>query len=280
MASRSPSCYNRGIAMNPRIVCALILRYIYLYTRTPVRFIDLVFWAVVDLFVWGFMALYLQDSAGGSLPAIAGYLLGGLILWDILFRSQQGVTISFLEDIWTRNLLNIFVAPIRTGEYLAACFGSGIIRVVVTGGIMILLSWLAYSFNLFSIPFLSLIPFFLNLILFGWSLGLIATALILRWGQAAENLAWAIPFLVQPIACVFYPVSVLPGWLQGAAWCIPCTPVFEGMREALNGAPANYGLMGYALLVNLIWFIAASLFFALILKIARNKGGLTKFAAH
>ena len=102
--------------MNFRIVHALLLRYIFLYTRSPVRLVEMVFWPIVDMLVWGFLTVYLRQSTSGEFPHFITFLLGAMILWDILFRAQQGVAISFLEDVWTRNLLNIFVAPVRTLE--------------------------------------------------------------------------------------------------------------------------------------------------------------------
>ncbi|MEI6656467.1 MAG: ABC transporter permease, partial [Verrucomicrobiota bacterium] len=219
--------------MNLRIVNALLLRYVFLYTRSPVRLVEMVFWPIVDLLVWGFLTVYLRQSTSGDLPQFITFLLGGMILWDILFRAQQGVAISFLEDVWTRNLLNIFVAPVRSAEYLSATFAVGVLRICVTAVALVVIGWLAYSFNVFVMRWW-LIPFFLNLMLFGWSLGMISTALILRWGQAAESLAWAVPFFIQPVVAVFYPVSVLPAWLQPVAQALPATHIFEGMREVMR----------------------------------------------
>ena len=113
-------------------VSALVLRYVFLYTRHPVRFVELIFWPLVDLLVWGFLTIYLQKQRGGGFPTTITFLIGGMILWDVLFRSQQGVAISFLEDVWTRNLLNVFVAPVRTVEYVAATCLVGVLRVGVT----------------------------------------------------------------------------------------------------------------------------------------------------
>ncbi|MEI6676579.1 MAG: ABC transporter permease, partial [Verrucomicrobiota bacterium] len=219
--------------MNLRIVNALLLRYVFLYTRSPVRLVEMVFWPIVDLLVWGFLTVYLRQSTSGDFPQFITFLLGAMILWDILFRAQQGVAISFLEDVWTRNLLNIFVAPVRSAEYLSATFAVGVLRICVTAVALVVIGWLAYSFNVFVMRWW-LIPFFLNLMLFGWSLGMISTALILRWGQAAESLAWAVPFFIQPVVAVFYPVSVLPAWLQPIALALPATHIFEGMREVMR----------------------------------------------
>jgi ABC-2 type transport system permease protein len=257
-------------------VSALVLRYVFLYTRHPVRFIELIFWPLVDLLVWGFLTVHLQQK-GGGFPATITYLIGGMILWDVLFRSQQGVAISFLEDVWTRNLLNVFVAPVRTVEYVAATCVVGVLRICVTLVILIAVAALAYQFNIFRLGF-ALLPFLANLILFGWFLGMVSTALIMRWGQAAESLAWAVPFFIQPLAAVFYPVSVLPAWLQPAANALPCTPIFEGMRTVLAGKDIPWGNIEHALLLNLVWGALAAFFFAANLSHVRKTGLLVKVA--
>jgi ABC-2 type transport system permease protein len=256
---------------------ALVLRYFYLYTRHPVRLVELVFWPLVDLLVWGFLATYLQRHGSGEFASSVSFLIGGMILWDVLFRSQQGVAISFLEDVWTRNLLNLFVAPVRTVEYVGATCVVGVLRVAITLIILALVAALAYQFKLTSMG-ISLLPFLGNLILFGWFLGMISTALIMRFGQAAESLAWAVPFFIQPLAAVFYPVAVLPSWLQPIAMSLPCTPVFEGMRSVLSGQPMPWGNFQHALALNLVWGTAAAGFFAANLRHVRKAGLLVKVA--
>jgi ABC-2 type transport system permease protein len=258
-------------------VAALVLRYLFLYTRHPVRFIELLFWPLVDLLVWGFLTVYLQRAGAGGIPSGITFLIGGMILWDVLFRSQQGVAISFLEDVWTRNLLNVFVAPVRTVEYVAATCTVGILRVAVTLVVLAVVAALAYQFQLASLG-LALLPFLANLTLFGWFLGMVSTGLIMRWGQAAESLAWAVPFFIQPLAAVFYPVAVLPGWLQPLALALPCTHVFEGMRAVLAGGGMPWTSLGMALVLNLAWGGAAAWFYAANLVHVRKSGLLVKVA--
>ena len=258
-------------------VSALVLRYIFLYTRNPVRFVELVFWPLVDLLMWGFLTIYLKKQGAGEFPTAITFLIGGMILWDVLFRSQQGVAISFLEDVWTRNLLNVFVAPVRTVEYVAATCLVGVLRLGVTLLVLMIVAALAYGFHLTDLGF-ALLPFLANLILFGWFLGMISTALIMRWGQAAESLAWAVPFFIQPIAAVFYPVSVLPAWLQPVANALPCTPVFEGMRAVLSGNSIPWINVQTAVGLNVIWGSLAAFFFAANLRHVRKTGLLVKVA--
>ncbi len=264
--------------MNPRIILALLTRYIILYTRNPMRCFELFFWPIVQLLVWGFVTMYLQSQAGPAKANFISFLIGGIILWDALFRSQQGVSISFLEDIWTRNLINIFAAPVRMTEYLAAMFGVGLLRVGMTAILLTSIAAYAYAFNLFQFHF-ALIAFYANLMLFGWALGIVSISLILRWGHGAEALAWAIPFMMQPFAAVFYPVSILPRWMQYIAWVLPPSHVFEGMRAALATGAMPAKPLITASLLNLAYIILSGWLFARMLATARERGLLVKAAS-
>jgi ABC-2 type transport system permease protein len=265
--------------MNFRVVYALVLRYVFLYTRTFVRLGELVFWPIMELAVWGFLTTYLTRETGGDLPHLVGYLIGGVLLWDVLFRAQQGVAISFLEDVWTNNLLNIFVGPIRKREFLAATFAVGALRISVTVTVIIIVSIIGYNFNAFSMHWY-LVPFFLNLMVFGWALGMISTALILRWGQAAEALAWAVPFMIQPIAAVFYPVQDLPSWLQPIALALPCAHIFEGMREVVSTGTMALDKLAWAAGLNVLCLAGAGAIYLWVFNYTRNKGLLTKVVSH
>lgn len=261
--------------MNPRVLGSIALRYFWLYTRHPVRVVELVFWPLMQLLVWGFLTKYLQSQGGGDFPHTITYLIGAIILWDALFRSQQGVAISFLEDVWTRNLLNVFAAPVRTAEYVGAMFLVGFSRVTFTGLILSVIAILAYRFNLYAFE-LALIPFYANLLMFGWAMGLVSVSLILRFGHGAESLAWAVPFLIQPVSAVFYPVSVLPAWLQPVALAIPSTHVFEGMREAIATGHFSAGHMLAAFGLNAVMLTLALWLLHATLTGARKKGFLVK----
>src|SRR5207245_1098010 len=145
-----------------------------------------------------------------------------MILWDIFFRAQQALSVSFLEDIWTRNLANVFVTPVTTVEFVLAMMLLGVMKVTVIGFLLAALALPLYTFNIFQFG-TQLIPFVLNLLLSGWGMGIITTAMILRFGQGAEALAWAIPFAFQPFSAVFYPVAVLPPVLRPLALALPTT---------------------------------------------------------
>ncbi len=260
--------------LNVRGVSALVQRYTYLYSRSVPRVLEMVFWPVMDLLVWGFLTTYLLKSEMG-VPRSITFLIGAMIFWDVLYRSQQAITISFLEDIWSHNLLNIFVAPIRVREFVAATYVVGFVKILLTVVVMGVLALLWYDFNLLTLGF-SLIPFFVNLLVMGWAVGMFTAGLIIRWGQAAEALVWGVPFLVQPFSAVFYPVDVLPPAIQGIARCIPSTYVFEGMRGVLETGVVSRELLVWAAVLNVLYLVAGGLFFRLMFALARRRGLLTK----
>lgn len=256
-------------------IYGLVLRYWFLYTRNGLRAFELFFWPLNHLLVWGFVTRYLVQSGAGGERFPISFLLGGMLLWDVQFRATQGVSISLLEDIWVRNLLNVFVAPIRTAEIVVAYCLVGVIRVGITFPLLIAGAYLMFEFNLLDFQWW-LLAFFANLLLFGWGLGLFANALILRWGQSAEGLCWALPFVVQPFSAVFYTVDTLPGWLQPLARLMPVSHVFEGMRAALAGHTDLGPDLAVGTGLNLLWICAAGLTLERVLRVARSKGLITK----
>ena len=221
--------------------------------------------------------MYIQKETTGDFSNFIRFLIGATIFWDVLFRAQMGISISFLEDMWTRNLLNIFVAPIRIKEYLAAMFCMGLFRVSIVVIVMSAMAWFLYAFNLYAFSW-NLIPFFISLMVFGFSLGIISVSLILRWGQAAESLAWAVPFMIQPFSAVFYSVDTLPKVMQYVASCFPSTYIFEGMREFIRSGTMDWNAILISGILNLVYLAFAAGIFIWMFTKARKLGLLTKIA--
>lgn len=257
--------------MGSRIL-GLLLRYGYLYRRSLARSMELFFWPVMDLLVWGFLSLYLQKVAA---PRAVSYLVGALILWDVLYRCQQAITLAVTEDIWVKNILNVFIAPVRPAELLIATCIVGVAKAAAPGVLLTLLALVLYDFDLLSLG-ASLAPFLASLLLFGWAVGMFTAALILRFGQAAEALVWGVPFLIQPFSAVFYPVDVLPGWARLFALALPSTHVFEGMRAVVAGEGLRGSTLVAAFGLNAAYLAAGALFFAWMLERVREKGYLGK----
>jgi ABC-2 type transport system permease protein len=196
-----------------------------------------------------------------------------VLLWDILFRSQLGFSISFLEEMYARNLGNIMMSPLRPVEFITALMIMSLIRLAIGMVPVTLLAIAFFGFNLWSLG-LALAAFFVNLVLTSWSIGILVSGLLLRNGMGAESLAWTIMFLFLPLTCVYYPVSVLPNALQYVAWSLPPTFVFEGMRALLIDHVFRADLMVQAFAFNVVLFALASFAFLALLRSARDQGTL------
>jgi ABC-2 type transport system permease protein len=250
----------------------MVLRYLYLYRRSLARAGEVFFWPVMDLLVWGFVTSYLQRMA---VPDAVLFLIGGMIFWDVLYRSQQAITLSLGEEIFVRNIINIFVAPISVFEIMLATCLMGVIKAIITAVVLGVLAHVLFAFNLLEVgP--ALVPFLVSLLLFGWAVGMCTMALILRFGQAAEALIWGIPFLLQPISAVFYPLDVLPGWLQVVARFFPSSYVFEGMRAALATGRVAWSAVAACFAMNLLWLAIGATFFGWMFHVVRDRGYLSR----
>jgi ABC-2 type transport system permease protein len=256
--------------MNLTRVFAIIVRHLYLYQRSLPRLIEIFYWPTLDLLLWGFVALYLSNIPVEA-ARVASLLVGALILYDVFLRSTLGVSVTFLEEPWTRNLVNLFVSPLTTLEYLAGIIAVSLIKTTAAVVAMALLGWLLYAFNILTIgP--ALVPFIIALLLFGWASGIFATAIILRYGLSAEILAWGLAFLIQPLSAVYYPVTVLPPALQYIAYALPTTYIFEGMRLVRDTGEIPIQHLFWAFGLDAIYLALALVFFGWIFTLARRKG--------
>jgi ABC-2 type transport system permease protein len=253
-------------------VNAMVRRYWYLLRSSWPRILDLIYWPAVQMLMWGFLQMYVAENSGYFARA-SGVFIGAVLLWDILFRSQLGFSISFLEEMYARNLGNIMMSPLRPVEFVAALMIMSLIRLAIGMVPVTLLAIAFFGFNLWSLG-VALAAFFVNLVLTSWSIGILVSGLLLRNGMGAESLAWTIMFLFLPLTCVYYPVSVLPNALQYVAWSLPPTYVFEGMRALLIDHVFRADLMLEAFAFNVVLFAAAAAAFLALLRSARVQGTL------
>lgn len=260
------------ISFSPRRVAAMVLRYWYLLRSSWPRVLDLIYWPAVQMLMWGFLQIYVAEHSGFFTRA-AGTFIGAVLLWDILFRGQLGFSISFLEEMYARNMANLMMSPLRPAEFTVALMIMSIIRLVIGLVPVTLLAIAFFGFNLWGLG-VALAIFFANLILTSWSVGIFVAGLLLRHGLGAENLAWTFMFLLLPLTCVYYPITVLPTWLQPVSWALPPTYVFEGMRALLIEHTFRADLMVQAFALNVLLFCAATVAFLRLLHSARKHGTL------
>ena len=251
----------------------LFTRYALLHRRSLIRSFDIFFWPVMDLLIWGFVTLYIQAEASGPIAQLIIFLIGAMISWDLHYRGQQAITISLMEEIWTRNIVNILIAPIRLWEWIVASFLYSTLKVALVTALLTLIAKGLYSFDLVRIGW-AFLPLAANLLFFGWAIGICTAGLLLRFGYAAEALIWGIPFLIHPFSCVFYPISVLPEWAQVIAKGLPSTYVFEALRMVLRGEPIAWTMWALILSLNVGYFLLGSALFVWMFRQARYAGRL------
>ncbi len=249
---------------------AIVLRHYYLMRSSWARVLELAYWPVINMTLWGFMTVFLVGQS--SLFAQAtGLLLAAILLWDVLFRSQLGLGLAFLEEVWSRNLGHILVSPIRPYEYIAALFVVALMRVLIGVGPAALLAWGLYDYSIFQMG-LPLIPFFVVLVMLGWAIGLAINGLILRFGLGAESMAWMALFILAPICGIYYPLSVLPEWLRAVSYAIPASYVFEGMRAVLIQHEFRLDYLVTAAILNIVYFAGGIVAFLYCFRAARRRG--------
>ena len=259
--------------MAARRIWGLIYRHLALYRRSWPRLLELAYWPTLQMLIWGFTASFIAGRGNAPVAVAAGTLLGGVLLWEVALRSQMGIALSFLEEVWSRNLAHVFVSPMRPWEMVAAMGAVSVLRVTIGVLPAILLAWLLYAFDLFAMgPVVVL--FFLNLMIMGWWVSLGVLSLILRHGAGAEALAWSVLFGFTPFSAVFYPVAVLPAAIRPIALALPSSHVFEGMRAALAGGGVRWDHLGWAFGLNALWMTAAIWLFAGQFRHARQGGAL------
>jgi ABC-2 type transport system permease protein len=261
-----------GRAASLHRILALVQRHVYLLRSSGPRILELVYWPTVQMVLWGFITVFLVNHSSWIAQA-SGVLLSGVLLWDVLFRGQLGVSLVFMEEMWSRNLGHLFVSPLRPIELVWSLLVMSLIRTLIGVGGAALIAIPLFHYSIFDLG-LPLLAFFINLIIMGWAIGLLVSGIVLRYGLGAESMAWIAVFAVQPVSGVYYPIEVLPVWLQYVAYLLPSSHVFEGMRAVLIEHSFRMDLLLTALALNVIYLALGIAAFLAFFNIARTRGQL------
>ena len=263
--------------MSRRRIAAVVLRQFYLMRGSIARVLPLFIWVAVDMVLWGFITRYLNAISRAGLDFVPT-LLGAVLLWDYFTRVMQGVTITFLEDVWSRNFLNLFATPMSTAEYVSGLVASSLLTSAVGLVVMLVLATTIFGLSFFSFG-VALIPFLLILLTFGLALGILGSAVVLTLGPASEWFIWPIPAIVAPFAGVFYPISTLPRWMQYIARVLPPAPVFEGLRGIVAGQGVSMAALVWGGTLAVAYLIASCFIFAAVYRRAVRVGLIARYSA-
>ena len=258
--------------MNFNKVYALGLRHMYLISNSLPRIIDLIYWPTVQIFLWGFISKFFTLNSEYYSNTV-GIILTAAILYDFLFRVSISFNMMFLEEIWSRNFTNLFIAPITISEMITSLTFTAILRAMigmVPAAVLAIPLFGVSVFNL-GIPLLFLL---LSLYLFGITLGLLVTSGLLRFGPSFENIAWASLFFLAPLGCIYYPIEILPSSLQIIAKALPLVHIFEEMRSILLNGNVNYFDIIKSISISIVYFVLGVIVFYASYFGAKNRGTL------
>lgn len=262
--------------MDLRRVLAVTRRLYHETRHSPAWIFDTLYWPFLDLLVWGLVSTFLARG-DVELPVPVGFLLGATLLWGLLFRSQLTISVSFMIETWSRNIIGLMATPLRTSEWLAGTMLWNIAQMAVSWTIMAAMAFVLFRFNVLEMG-LALLPFVVALMLFGVAVGMFALGILVRVGTGADILAWGLAGLISPVSATYYPVGVLPGWAQAVARALPTSHVFESMRAVLGGAATPWGELGIAFGLDAVYIGAAALFARHMLETMRRRGLVTRYA--
>ncbi len=258
--------------MNINKIFALSLRHLYLIKGSFPRILDLIYWPTIQIFLWGFISKFFTLNSS-YFENTVGIILSAAILYDFLFRSSISYNMMFLEEIWSRNFTNLFIAPIKISEIIAALTFTAIFRTLIGLVPAALLAIPLFGVSIFKIG-IPLIFLLITLYIFGVTLGLLVTSGLVRFGPSFENIAWASLFFLAPLGCIYYPIEILPDWLQIIAKLLPLVHIFEEMRNVLIHDIINYYQILKAIIISFIYFVFGIIVFYLSYEGAKNRGTL------
>ena len=253
-------------------ILGLFLRHFYLIKSSFPRILDLIYWPTIQIILWGFISKFFTIYSDYYNNTV-GVILSCAILYDFLFRSSISFNMLFLEEIWSRNFTNLFIAPLRISEIIISLVLTALLRTLIG-----LVPAILITSPLFGISILDLgAPLFLlffSLYAFGITLGLFVSAGLLRYGPAFENIAWSSLFLLAPLGCIYYPIEILPEFFQTVAKFLPLVYIFEEARSILVNNVVDYSSIKSAIYLNIFYLcLGISLFYYSFSK-ARDKGTL------
>jgi ABC-2 type transport system permease protein len=258
-------------------ILAIARRHAYVLQRSPHRSFDVMVWPVVDALLFGSIGVFAASRADSSAEQVALYLMAGVVLWHVVYQAQIALATGFLDETWSRSMLNLMVTPMREWEYLAGVALFGLVKLFAGVGAVAVVVSVAYAFDLTAFgP--GLLPVLALLMMCGWAIALFVIALVLRFGSGAEALAWGILFVVMPLSGVFYPVDALPAVLRPIAYALPTTHAFTAGRASMAGQPTDWAELGWAALGTACLAGLALAYLGWMLRVFRRRGFITRYS--
>lgn len=251
-------------------IYAVILRYLFLFRHSYERLSDTFYWPTIDLVIWGITSLYFLSFAPNK-DQLMTALLTGILFWLILWRAQYEIGVNLLEDLWNKNLINMFVSPLTFWEWISSFMIIGLIKALISFPFAAGVAYLLYKTNILFLG-IYFVPFIVILLLTGWTIGFLTAGIILRYGTKVQTLAWTLAGLAAPFSAVYYPVSILPEWARTVSSFVPTTYVFENIRLIVFGKGPDIYKLFLGFILALVYFVVSIIYFKHSFKKVLSKG--------
>ncbi len=234
------------------------------------KYMDLFYWSSIDLILWGITTLFIQ-SLNQAFSQVVFTIVSGLIFWQVTWRGQFEITVNILEELWNKNLINIFASPLKFSEWLASFLILGASKLVLTFSFISVLALVLYKVKILTFG-IYLVPFIILLLLNGWWMGMVIGSMTMRWGTRLQALTWSLPWALSPFFGIFYPISVLPVWAQKIALIFPASYIFEGVREVIYTGNMDINKVYISFGLNIVYIIIGLFMLRLSFKKILRKG--------
>ncbi len=255
--------------INFQHVWAIVIRHWRLTFRGFDRIFNVFYWPLLNIVIWGITSVWLQQQA--KQPHIVAMILTGLIFWQIVFRVNLETAKSLFEELINQNLVNLFATPLTLYEWIVAIMLLGIINMILVMMCGITAVWFLYNFNMLVLGW-SIIPFMLSLLISGWFIGFFICGLLIYWGVKAQDFIYTIGWTFAPFSAIYYPLEVLPQWVQYISRLLPMTYVFESMRYMLKNGTIPLSQLSLSYGLNVLYLIGSLLFFKRMFEKSKEKG--------
>lgn len=231
----------------------MLLRYTYLHLRSYDRLSDSFYWITLDLILWGVTGAFFQSVASDT-QNIIFMLISGVVLWNTVYRTQADINLSILEELWNKNMVNLFVSPLKFREFVTSLTLLGVLKALLTLSFGSLIAWLMFKINILSFSF-HLPVFFFLLAMTGMWLGFFVSSIILRYGTRIQTLAWTFVWILSPFSAVYYPLETLPQWAQNISHFLPTSYIFEQARSFMMTGIVDYTQLAISLGLNIVFLL-------------------------
>ncbi|MFA6527315.1 MAG: ABC transporter permease [Candidatus Babeliales bacterium] len=234
------------------------------------KMFDDIFWPSVDILMIGMMAVWFQNSQPGGVNILL-ILLVNDTLWQSLIRANHAIAMNILAELFDKNLVNLFSTPLVIGEWLVAGMSLALLKAFFVTLLCSVLCLIFYGTNIFVLGPLLFVGV-ISLFMFGLITGLFSASLIIYGGQRYQSAAWSMCWLVAPFCAVFYPLAILPAWMQYIGLALPPTYFFEGVRTFVASDVMPYKLLAINFLLNIVYLGGALALFRSAFEKSRDLG--------